>query len=249
VRRVLSLLVVLAVALSGCGGESRGGAASDREPTASLWVTRDRGADVVLTTDVPAGLTVMQALQAAADVETRYGGRFVQAINGIEGSLTKGRDWFYFVNGIEPDVGAVEVRLRPGDVAWWDYRSWGASMQQPVVVGAFPEPFRHGWSGRRRPVELRFPPDLAGEARALERVLGGRGGRGSPNVFVLEVREGADGAELTAKRGPSNDAPVKFTLAGSLPAVRAAASALARDPSIVRFLYEARFDERGRVLR
>jgi len=41
---------------------------------------------------------------------------------------------------------------------------------------------------------------------------------------------------------------VTFTLAGSPDAVRAAAGALARDPAIVRYRYEARFDEEGRVL-
>ena len=34
---------------------------------------------------------------------TRYGGRFLQSIDGIYGSLTGQRDWFFFVNGIEGD--------------------------------------------------------------------------------------------------------------------------------------------------
>ena len=239
-------LVALAGALAGCGGDSGARPASDE--AASLWVTRDRGAEVLLTATVPAGLTVLQALEREADVETRYGGRFVHAIEAIEGKLASQRDWFYFVNGVEPDVGAAEVVLRPGDVAWWDYRSWRGRMREPIVVGAFPEPFLHGWAGRRRPAEVRHPPELAREARALLELLGGRKGVGKPNLFVLDVREGADGAVLSASRGPANDSPVTFELAGSFTAVRAAASLLVRDPASVRFRYDARFDESGRVL-
>ena len=251
VRRALAALL-LALTRVACGGggsaERRGGnEKGSRETAASLWVTRDRGSDVVLVATVPAGLTVIQALDREADVETRYNGRFVQAVNGIEGSLARQRDWFYFLNGIEPGVGAAEVRLHPGDVAWWDFRSWRGEMRQPVVVGAFPEPFRHGWNGRRRPVELRFPAVLAPEARALRPLLG-RGGTGRPNVFAFRVRTDAIGATLTAKRGEGDGSPVTFTLAGSLRGVRAAARALARDPTIVRFRYEARFDESGRVV-
>jgi hypothetical protein len=241
-RRLLVTLA-LAAAVAGCGG----GGGGDGEGTAELWVTRDRGAEVVLTATVPSGLTVLQALDREADVETRFGGRFVQAINGIEGSLAQQRDWFYFLNGIEPDLGAAEVRLRPGDVAWWDFRSWQGSMEQPVVVGAFPEPLVNGFDGRRR-LELRSPPELQEAADALAASIGATSGEGEPNVFVLEVDPAADGATLTAARGPANDSPVTLTLGGSAAAVRAAALALAADPTIVRFRYDVRFDEQGDVV-
>ncbi len=242
--RLLAFLLVL-LALAGCGGTSAG--EGGEAGTAALWVTRDRGAELVLTAEVPAGLTVLQALDQVADIETRYGGRFVQAIEGIEGSLAGRRDWFYFLNGIEPDVGAAEVRLRAGDVAWWDFRSWSGEMQQPVVVGAFPEPFRHGWDGRTRPLEVVAPPELAGEAAALEASLAATG-TGSPNRFELVVEDGAEGAELSGTRGAETGAPVTFTLQGSLEAVRAAARKLAADPAIVRYRYAARFDETGAVV-
>src|SRR5262245_58543369 len=139
-RRLLPLLAVVA-ALAGCGGGGDGG-------KATLWVTRDRGAEVLVEKTVSAGLTAMQALRTEADVETSYGGRFVQSIEGISGDLGAHRDWFYFVNGVEADRGAAEYRLRPGDVLWWDYRPWsGDDMRVPVVVGAFPEPFLTGYGG------------------------------------------------------------------------------------------------------
>jgi hypothetical protein len=153
----LGLLALAAAALlsGGCGSGPHG--------TATLWVTRDRGARVLLTRKVPAGLTAMQALDRVADIKTRYGGRFVQAIDGVSGSLSARRDWFYFINGYEADRGAAEYRLRDGDVEWWDYRSWGGRSDEPVVVGAFPEPFLHGYGGRRRPAYVvgPVPSDIA----------------------------------------------------------------------------------------
>jgi Domain of unknown function (DUF4430) len=241
-----ALALLLALLLAGCGGtagEEAGGGG-----TASLWVTRDRGAEVLFTAEVPAGLTVLQALDREADVQTRYGGRFVQAIEGVQGSLSAQRDWFYFLNGIEPDVGAADVRLRPGDVAWWDFRSWTQQMQQPVVVGAFPEPLLHGWAGHARPVEVQAPAELDDAAAALREALSRAGGEGDPNLVVLEVRPDDSGAELAATRGSANDSPVTFTLFGSEGAVRAAALALAADPSIVRYRYTARFDDQGVVI-
>jgi hypothetical protein len=242
-RRLLAALALVLV-LSACGGSATGGDGGE----ASLWVTRDRGAEVLVTAAVPTGVTVLQALDRAADVETRYGGRFVQSINGVQGSLAQQQDWFYFVNGIEPDVGAAEVRLHAGDIAWWDFRSWAGEPEQPVVVGAFPEPFVHGWAGQPRPVEVRAPAELEGAADALRGVLGPGGSQGESNVFELVVEPGAPGAALTATRGPGNGDPVSFRLAGPVESVRAAAEALASDPSIVRYRYEARFDASGEVV-
>ena len=144
------LILVLAVAaLAGCGGENGG--------TATLWITRDKGAHVILERKVPAGLTAMQALDRIAAIKTRYSGRYVQSINGIEGSIAARSDWFYFINGYEADRSAAEYRLHDGDVEWWDFRSWRTRMREPVVVGAFPEPFLHGYGGRPAAGSCRLP--------------------------------------------------------------------------------------------
>jgi hypothetical protein len=148
---VKRLVVLFAVAcLAGCGGGGHG--------QAQLWITRDEGRQIILVTTVPAGLTAMQALDRKTKIETRYGGRFVQSIDGLSGSLGAQRDWFYYVNGYEGDRSAAEYRLHDGDVEWWDYRSWrGGREHIPVVVGAFPEPFVHGWNGKTRPTIVLGP--------------------------------------------------------------------------------------------
>lgn len=136
-----SLVLLLALVLAGCGGGRRG------HGTATLWVTQDRGARVMYTGTVPAGLDGIQAVERTVKVKTRYGGRYVQSINGVSGSLDDQRDWFYFVDGIEGGRSAAEVHIQAGDILWWDYRHWTPStMSIPVVAGAYPHPFIDGGS-------------------------------------------------------------------------------------------------------
>ncbi len=160
IRRALSALFVL-VLLAGCGGATGG-----EEGTAQLWVTRDRGAKLLVEAKVDAGQTLLRALASETKVETRYGGRYVQSVNGIEGSLGNRRDWFWFVNGYEGDRSAASYKLRDGDVAWFDYRGWEREGEARVVVGAFPEPFLHGYSGKTRAAVVRFEGCSGACARA-----------------------------------------------------------------------------------
>jgi hypothetical protein len=145
----------LALAAAGCtiGPDEQGSG------DARLTVTRDFGTSSVARSSarsLPDGETVMRFVQRRAKVETRYGGRFVEEINGIRSSNSEGqrRDWFYYVNGIEADVGAAEHEVQGGDRVWWDYRDWTTAMRVPAVVGSFPEPFIHGSDGKRFPVRV-----------------------------------------------------------------------------------------------
>jgi hypothetical protein len=209
-RRALAALAV--VLLAGCAG------AGGEEGTAQLWVTRDRGARVLVDTEVDAGQTLMRALAGEVEVETRYGGRYVQSIDGIEGSLGAQRDWFWFVNGYEGDRSAASYRLRDGDVAWLDYRAWEREGEARVVVGAFPEPFVHGYDGRVREAVVRYAPGLERRARDLAEEVGAGSveplGTAVPDgANVLEVRAGP--ARLHGElRGETAGDPVRFTLAG-----------------------------------
>ena len=208
----LRLYAVCAAAVlsAGCGAGSGGG-------TAQVWITRDRGTRVVSMDTVPAGLTAMQALDRVADVETRYGGRFVQAIGGAQGSLPARRDWFYFVNGIEADRSAAEVRLRAGDVEWWDLRSWAnGQMSVPVVVGAWPKPV----DGNVLVVSDR---GAKAAGRALARSLHANAGR--HRVFVVSRPVLFHGERNAAGK-------VTFTISA------ADARRLARTPKLARFRYE-----------
>jgi len=210
---VKRIVLVLAVAvLAGCGGEQGG--------TATLWITRDRGAHVILQRNVPAGLTAMQALDRVAAIKTRYAGRFVQSIDGINGSITTQSDWFYFINGYEADRSAAEYRLRNGDVEWWDFRSWRTRMREPIVVGAFPEPFLHGYGGRTLPARVVFSRDSQRPAaERLARLIGGRATRRGGAISNRKVNSlvlvRAKKPSLRAAGGAAPGDPVVFTFTGN----------------------------------
>lgn len=204
--RLGALAAVLAVALAGCGSSSSAGASG----RATVWVTRDRGAVVLHAAKVPAGVSAMQALDRVAEVKTRFGGRYVRAVDGVE--ERGNRAWFYYVNGYLADRSAAEYRLRPGDLEWWDYRAWRDPAQDPVVIGAFPQPFLNGYDGKRRPaVVVSSDPRARAVARRLRaRVLpAGTKAALDANAVVL----GADETSITL-RGSAPGSPVRLTFSG-----------------------------------
>jgi hypothetical protein len=153
ISRLVPVLVA-ALGLAGCGF----GPGSPEQGAAELRVTRDFGqrqlGPVERREEIGGSDTVMRFLQAQRDVTTRYGGGFVQSIDGLEGNKEAGHDWFFYVNGRESSSGAADVDLSPSDVVQWDYHRWTATMHVPAIVGAFPEPFLHGFDGERLPTRV-----------------------------------------------------------------------------------------------
>ena len=150
---VAGALLLAALATAGCGlgpGADVG--------SVELTVTREYGAVPMLQRSVAAqeSDTVMRVLEGEAEIETRYGGGFVHAIEGVAERQGRGDpyDWFFFVDGVESPVGAAEVELRGSERIWWDYRNWDAVYHVPAVVGSWPAPFSDGIGGRRHPVVL-----------------------------------------------------------------------------------------------
>jgi hypothetical protein len=229
----LALAALGAVVLAGCSSATSG---SGR---ATVWVTRDRGAIVLHVAKVPAGLTAMQGLERVAKVGTRYGGRYVRSVD-VVGERGR-RAWFYYVNGYLADRSAAEYRLRTGDVEWWDFRSWRDPAQDPVVVGSFPEPFLHGYDGKRRPAVVAaldphnpFVRKVARRLRARTVVATAKI-RGDANVlFVAGAPTGITRFEARFKTtGASPGSPVRMLFFGDMGRL-----AKARWP--FRFRYEVR---------
>jgi hypothetical protein len=157
----LGAVLLLAAGIAGCGL-----GAGPRSSGARVLVTRDFGSRQLgarIAQDVPSSDTVMRLLQRDFRVSTRYGGGFVQAIDGLAGGHESGGpvDWFFYVNGLESDRGAADVGLHGGDRIWWDRHDWRATDHIPAVVGSFPEPFLHGAGGKRFPVVLECASDVA----------------------------------------------------------------------------------------
>jgi hypothetical protein len=151
---VSAATALLAVALAGCG---LGAGPAPRAIT--LTVTRDFGAQSVRSLSPPrvrGQETVMSLLRRNATVTTRYGGGFVESVDGSSGGDASGRpsDWFYYVNGVEAPQGASSTNVHPGDHIWWDLHDWSQTDDVPAVVGSFPEPFLNGIDGKRLPVRI-----------------------------------------------------------------------------------------------
>ena len=153
---VAAAALACAAATAGCGL----GPGPSSEGTATLTVTRDYGSTELVDAvedDPPSSETVIRFLDREAEITTRYGGGFVQSIDGLAGAESGGRrhDWFFYVNGVESPVGAAEVHVRGGDRVWWDYRDWTDAMRVPAVVGSWPEPFAQASAeGERHPVRV-----------------------------------------------------------------------------------------------
>ena len=92
-RALLAALLVAGIvpAAAGCGfgeGSTRPGGG------ATLRVTRDFGHKELGSTELDSvreSETVMRMLRSDFDVTTRFGGRFVQSIDGLEGRAPAGR--------------------------------------------------------------------------------------------------------------------------------------------------------------
>ncbi|MDQ2675685.1 MAG: DUF4430 domain-containing protein, partial [Actinomycetota bacterium] len=217
-RTLAPVPAAMAAAAIGAGCGLGPGDSTDGEAT--LTVTRDYGAQELLeatASDPSESETVMRLLDREADIETRYGGGFVQSIEGISGSVSGGRslDWFFFMNGVESSIGAADTTVSAGDRVWWDYRDWTAAMRVPAVVGSWPEPFLQASAGPERlPVRVvcagRKPPCEAAEdaladsgVSAVVTPLDKEETSPSLRLVVGELEEiGADPAARLIERGP-----------------------------------------------
>jgi hypothetical protein len=156
------------VAMAGCGlgaGSGTGGV--------SLTVTRDFGQrqlGVVSQAHVPGSETVMRMLERTFHVATRYGGGFVESINGHSGNNDR-TDWFYYVNGAQAHLGAATTAVHRGDHIWFDLHDWHATDSIPAVVGSFPEPFTTGVGGKRLPTTVECGADVQAACQRVAATL------------------------------------------------------------------------------
>jgi len=184
VTRLAALASLVCICLSGCGF----GEGEKLEGGASLRVTTDFGHRELAADEIDSvreDQTVMRLLQSQYDVDTRFGGNFVEAIDGVEGSGSGGtRDWFYFVNGVLADRGAADWEVHPGDVIQWDNRDWNATQRIPAIVGGYPEPFRSGTEGERLPTRLECADTDDEACRDVKEALTAAGARVSSSQLA-----------------------------------------------------------------
>jgi hypothetical protein len=188
-------LVLTAAAVAACGTSLAKAPSGPR--AATVTVTRGFGGHTLSAARASPGQSALTALRRVARVSTSYGGRFVQAIDGLAGDQSRGMAWLYFVNGIQANIGSADYTLHPGDREWWDYRYWNDLIQVPVAIGAWPEPFVHGYDGHRPPVSVSGPA-CAGAVRTALRKAGAHLVRRSPAWSVRVETFARAASELPA---------------------------------------------------
>jgi len=178
VKRAFCLIFALLLTAILCGCPAQPADVENNEPArVTVVVTRDFGKELILEEEIELkpDTDAMEALQAVADVETKYGGGFVQAINGIsseyEGAGNSKRDWFYYINGIAINLGAKDYVLEDGDVEHWDFRGWSYLQFVPAIIGDFPQPFLSGSARKLKPTAVAYEEPFLEEAEALARKL------------------------------------------------------------------------------
>jgi hypothetical protein len=145
--------------------------------TVRVVATRNFGQELMFDEmlEVLPDASAMSALMKVAEVETTYGGGFVNAINDVRSGYTGKEktktDWFIYVNGIRSNTGALDYKLRDGDTQHWDFHNWSFHHFIPAIMGDFPEPFRHGYGGNIRSTIIAYADSLKEDAENLERRL------------------------------------------------------------------------------
>ena len=146
-------------------------------PTAVIAITKDSGKDLVLEKEISIGpdITALDALQSVAGVETKYGGGFVSAIEGIGseygGPDNKKKDWFFYINGIAGNIGAGDYILRAGDVEQWDFRDWSYQQFVSAVIGGYPQSLLNGFGDKTAPTFVVYDESFVTEAESLAEQL------------------------------------------------------------------------------
>jgi hypothetical protein len=163
-KRRLACLLATCLVLAACGSskteEAPESAATAPENRPPHRITADWGRTKVAEGRGPAG-TVFTATEGVVPVETTYGGRYVSSLAGEAGNGE--REWLFWMNGIESDLGAADIEAGPDDRVWWDLHVWGGRTHVPAIVGQWPAPMTRALDA---PVEDATADPAAAEALA-----------------------------------------------------------------------------------
>jgi hypothetical protein len=206
--RPLLALCCAAVLLAGCGG-----AVGSEKGSVSVSVTRDFGAEPVVSSP-PVGIEGTTPLADVLDrvTDSLEGSRAITSVDGVDGA------WRLWINGVRV-ANAQKAKVRSGDRVWLDLPGAGVTASVPAVTGSFPEPFVHGVGGKRIPIRVECTDPKSAACNAAVKKLSDLGlvaARGGINAGVndltirvlvgpwSELRATRDTAVLRVDQGPSS---------------------------------------------
>ena len=184
-KKVFAAAFIAFMLLTGCANEKV--VQADKNEL-TILVTRDYGREIIEEKIVlyKDGDTVMDLMQDNFDVETAYGGGFLNSIDGIVSGYTgegnsqkKGTkmDWFYYINGVMAEVGADQYLAKDANTISWDFHDWGGDMYVKTRIDAWPERLDG------RDVEISWSSEYEAEASKIKNAAQNAGG----NVFDSDV--------------------------------------------------------------
>ncbi|SHK28968.1 DUF4430 domain-containing protein [Paramaledivibacter caminithermalis] len=189
-RKVLlaCLLIIITLSLIGCSEKS-----ASENGVVNVVVSKDFGKEKLedKNIDILDDVSVMEVMEENFDIETAYGGGFINAINGLKSGFTgvkdkRKTDWFYYVNGILAGVGAREYHLKPDDIVIWDYHDWSNNTYGSSIIGAYPMNFINGHADNVLKTEIIYEKNFEEESRKL---LGFLKERGLKDIEIRELDE------------------------------------------------------------
>ena len=172
----------------------------------------------------------MRLLQRKFEVETRYGGGFVQKIDGVGGGRRSGRpvDWFFYVNGIEAETAPRRGGSRPA-TACGGTTTTGAPRCASRRSSA-PSPSRSCRASKGKRVPVRIDCGASVQACVPRGAEAARGRRREGRRRVDDRLAGGGGRAARARRALGRGPRATRPRAGSRAGRRSPASTRCRLP-------------------
>ncbi len=163
-------------------------------------ITKSFGYEVIKDEVVPfnENYAVLDYLEAISEVETAYGGGFVNGIDGLKSGFTDSKDkvkkdWFFYANGIFSHMGALDYYPLAGDVIQWDYHEWENSSNSNAVLTGWPSVFISGYDGLKAETSIVYTETYKDAAEGLRKALKETGVDASITAHSLEMDLGEGG--------------------------------------------------------
>lgn len=167
--KLLIIFIIIIILSVGCANDEIVG-----EENVSILVSKDFGNKNIKDKKIKISedTNVMELMEENFEVETAYGGGFINAIGGLKSGFTDKKsknklDWFYYVNGILADIGARDYYVQSDDMIIWDYHDWSGNVYVSSIIGAYPMNFVNGNDGEILKTEIAYQENYKKDGEKL----------------------------------------------------------------------------------
>ncbi|WXR62244.1 DUF4430 domain-containing protein [Peptostreptococcaceae bacterium AGR-M142] len=144
--------------------------------TVRLTVSKDFFNEIIFNEDVDLknDYSIMDILKEHTEVETSYGGSFVESINSYKSnfkddSKDKKRDWFYYVNGYMADISSTDYLPKENDHIVFDYHPWSDKSYNNSLISSFENTFKNGYMDEKIPNEIIYQKEFVEQKNNIEK--------------------------------------------------------------------------------